>query len=238
MNSNSDRILNAALVIAALAIAAVLVHREFFSDDGVRGPSNTPTHLASWHDLVPNGRTVGNPDAPVKVIAFVDLQCPYCRRFHETVRSTMRKYPNQVVLVYIHLPLPGHRLAMPAARALECANKHDKFEVLVDYLFERQDSLKVRDTANVTPWTADAFQVGIVDTAGFTQCMKDPKVPQAIEKGLSLSKQFDVRGTPTVIVNGWRFARPPTERELSQQVDELLAQRRPRSFLSRLLGRS
>jgi protein-disulfide isomerase len=46
----------------------------------------------------------------------------------------------QVSLIYIHFPLTGHRFAMPAARAAECAGNQGRFQAMYDQLFDGQDS--------------------------------------------------------------------------------------------------
>jgi hypothetical protein len=47
-----------------------------------------------------------------------------------------------------------------------------------------------------------------------------------IGAGFALGQQFQVRATPTVIVNGWRFASPPSLANPMQSVEELLDGRR------------
>jgi len=42
-----------------------------------------------------------------------------------------------------------------------------------------------------------------------------------IEAGILLGKQLAVRGTPTVILNGWRFGNPPSQTELLQAIAAL-----------------
>jgi protein-disulfide isomerase len=41
--------------------------------------------------------------------------------------------------------------------------------------------------------------------------------------GYRLAQKFDVTGTPTVLINGWRFGRPPTDSILLAAIDTLLA---------------
>jgi hypothetical protein len=42
-----------------------------------------------------------------------------------------------------------------------------------------------------------------------------------------LGKQQDVRGTPTVILNGWRYGAPPQDSELVRAVRDILHGRPP-----------
>ncbi len=81
----------------------------------------------------------GDVNAPVKLIEYSDLECPYCRLFHPEVMSVMAQYGSDVAWVYRHLPLESiHPLARPLAEGSECAAElggNDKFWEYVDYIF-------------------------------------------------------------------------------------------------------
>ncbi len=75
----------------------------------------------------------GNPDAPVKIVEYSDTECPFCKRFHTTMKEVMDEYgkDGKVAWVYRHFPLDQlHSKARKEAVALECANEqggNDKF---------------------------------------------------------------------------------------------------------------
>lgn len=65
-----------------------------------------------------------------------NLITPYLRRLG--VRS------DDIAFYLVHLPLPGHRFARPAARASECAHAEGRFAEMVDAIYDSQDSLGSR----------------------------------------------------------------------------------------------
>ena len=110
---------------------------------------------------------------------------------------------SKIALVFVHFPLSMHRFATPAARAAKCARVENRFPKLVEALFNKQDSLGLKT------WVSYGIEAGIIDTAAFAQCAASKANFSPIEAGIALGKRLQVTRTPTVIVNGWRFASPP-----------------------------
>lgn len=208
------------LVVAAVAIAGAVVHREFAARPaagGVARSSVAPEYLASWKELLSGGVLVGDSAAPVKIIEFADLECPACKTFHSTVRAITHKAPQDVALIFVHFPLAQHRFARPAARAVECANEQGKFLTYYDLLYDKQDSLGLK------AWTSFAVEAGVPDTVRFARCTSATTEVRRVETGRALGAKIGVHATPTVIVNGWRYSYPPTESELSRAILTLKA---------------
>src|SRR6187431_3057143 len=66
----------------------------------------------------------GEPNAPVTLVAFIDFQCPFCARAHQTVQALEQHYgADQLRVVYKHLPLDFHADALPAAVALQAVRE-------------------------------------------------------------------------------------------------------------------
>jgi len=209
-----------------LVIAAVLVRGQFFAPATslTRHADNRPMKpelYADWTSILPHGTFIGDTGAPIKIIEFVDFQCGFCGRSHRTIREIAEEHGASIAAVLVHLPLKGHTLAVPAANAAECAQMQGQFAEFVDALFDKQDSLGLKT------WTSYARDGGIGDLARFERCVESIEVFPKVEAGLTLAERLGVRSTPTVSVNGCRFAAPPTSRELSQAVVDLLAGREP-----------
>ena len=71
------------------------------------------------------GDFLGRGDAPLTIVEFSDLQCPYCREFHATTFPQIKKEyidPGKVRYIARDFPLDAlHPLAIAAARATGCA---------------------------------------------------------------------------------------------------------------------
>lgn len=99
-------------------------------------PANAGFIPAAREVAVGNAVTKGPTDAKVTIIEFSDFECPFCQRAFPTVQQIMDTYPNDVKLVYKHLPLTNiHPNAERAAIASECARDQGKFWELHDKMF-------------------------------------------------------------------------------------------------------
>ena len=83
----------------------------------------------------------GNPKAPITIVSYSEFQCPFCARVVPTLRELEKAYPDQIRLVWKHLPLAFHESAPLAAEAALAAGEQGKFWEMHDRLFAAQDRL-------------------------------------------------------------------------------------------------
>jgi len=174
--------------------------------------------IENWRDLVPHGIPYGSDSAQVTIIEFGDLECSACRRFSTRIKDLEKKYGKDLALVFVHYPLSQHRFAIPAARALECAAQQGETRKLFDLIYEKQDSIGLKE------WESYATEAGVPNPVAVTLCIKSSHTFRRIETGLSLGPKVAVRGTPTFVVNGWRLA--PNDK-FSESVDLIMNGKQP-----------
>jgi protein-disulfide isomerase len=74
------------------------------------------------------GPSIGSEEAPITIVAFIDLQCPFCQKTEPILDRITDEYGKQNIrIVFKHYPLPFHNEAKPAARAVMAAKKQGKF---------------------------------------------------------------------------------------------------------------
>lgn len=217
--SKLERFSTVSLTLCALAFTAVVVRREYSRTSGPvsRGELAKPVAVREWSEILRAAHRTSTIDTPVVIAEFLDIECPFCRKFHESAVAVARRHPGAVSFAFVHYPLPQHRLAVPGARALECAGAQQRFEQMLSELFSHQGVL------DSSQWLMYAKQAGISDTAAFASCVQGTTPIRGVVEGRTLGEAIDVRGTPTVIVNGWRYPQAPSEVELEQIIARALA---------------
>ncbi len=221
MGDRLERFLTMVVGLAVIAVATVVIRREFFPSGRAPVPAGPPQFVEQWRDLLPTARMDGPASAPMIVVEFADLECPACRVFHRALRAVQHANPGQVSTALIHFPLPYHRFARPAARAAECAHAQGAFMPMVDAIYAAQDSLGLKS------WTALGRVAGVPDSSRLAACANSSRDLALVDSGLAVGRRFGVSGTPTVLLNGWRYGAPPDSIELERALSEIRQGRTP-----------
>src|SRR5699024_7214499 len=82
---------------------------------------------------------MGNPSAPVTIVEFTSMQCPFCARAAGTLAELVESRPDDVRLVFKHFPLTMQQQAEPASRAIVAAGNQDKTFEMKELLFDNID---------------------------------------------------------------------------------------------------
>lgn len=140
---------------------------------------------------------IGDPEAPVQIIAFEDFQCPFCFQAAPIMKSILQRYPNDVLYVFKDFPLKEiHAQAYPAALAAECAGEQDKFWVYHDLLYSNQDEFSDPDAFLVLAEQAE------LDEDKFKACLTEERYAEAVQQDINEGILGSVKSTPTYFVNG------------------------------------
>lgn len=160
------------------------------ADSGVDVPVSDSDHIR------------GNANAQVTIVEYSDLECPFCKRFHETMKQVLAEYGDKVRWVYKHFPLDQiHPKADKEAEAAECAGEqggNNAFWAYVDRIFEVTPSNNGLDPA-LLPQIAQDFGL---DKDKFESCLASGRYAEFVEAQFQEGMRLGVNGTPGSFVNG------------------------------------
>ncbi len=136
----------------------------------------------------------GPEDAPITLIEYGDLECPYCGRTETIVRELLADF-GDLRYVWRHLPLSDvHPFAQLAAEGAEAAAQQGKFWEMHDLLLGHEGPFRQPDLVAYAKWLeldVERFEGDLRRHAGAGKIAED--VDSADLSGVS--------GTPTFFIN-------------------------------------
>lgn len=142
---------------------------------------------------------IGPAQAPVTIVEFLDPACEACAAFSPIVKQIQLLYPEEVRVVVRFAAF--HQGSDEAIRVLVAAQQQQKFEAVLDALFERQQEWASHHAPNL----AQAWEIAAANGLNLARGRRDAKSPQA-DNVLKIEDEdviaLSVAHTPTFFVNG------------------------------------
>ncbi|MCC7436252.1 thioredoxin domain-containing protein [Candidatus Nomurabacteria bacterium] len=185
----------AAIITAGVIIAAALI----FKGGGTKTISNikdqqkiAPTEKVSLRE---NDYVRGDiSKAEVVVIEYSDSDCPFCERFHTTMKDLLSQYGTKVAWAYRYFPLSIHPNANNEAIALECVGSLGGNDAFWKYLDE-VISITVSPEKSKATLSSVANGIGI-DKNLFESCIANPDIAKKITDQSTEAQSLGAQGTP------------------------------------------
>jgi protein-disulfide isomerase len=197
-------------LLAAAAVVGVMIQS---------GRSGSGTVVQPAHVVGAGGaELIGDANAPVLVEEYGDFQCPTCASWDRSVFPTVERLVDEGKIRFAYYPFAflGPE-SVTAASASVCAADQGKFWEFRSYLYANQYP------ENSGSITADLLVdvgagMGLTD-AGFEQCVRGDTYDGWIRQVSDQATSRGIVATPTILVNGKGFDRPPTAAELIAAVE-------------------
>jgi protein-disulfide isomerase len=188
------------------------------------GPAVVPVQRARVS--IQDTPMLGRREAPLTLVEFTDLECPFCRQFHLTTFEQLKKeYIDTGVLRFISrdLPLPIHRNALRAAHAARCSGEQNRFWEMRRTLIVNAQSL----AAERLP--VYAGDLGL-DVERFNRCLEEGRHEAAVQRDMDDARGLGITGTPTFVlgpsaadaIEGFRIVGAQPYATFTTRIKELL----------------
>ena len=148
--------------------------------------------------------TLGQADAPQRMVVFTDYRCPHCRAFEREVMPRLEALmaDGKLSLTLVPVAMAAEDSDIIAAGALCAARQGDGvFVALHRSLFDLLPGVEV----------ASLVDLGARRGAGperLRGCLKGGKAALEVEHNTERARELGLRGTPTVVVEGKAYANP------------------------------
>lgn len=201
--NKTDYLLPISIVIAALLISGSWIYSVGLNN------TNTKTADKVIQPASPSIENVnkdfsqdhirGNSNAIVKIVEFSDMECPFCKKFHQTMIEIMNEYGEngKVAWIYRHFPLePLHPIkAQKAAEASECANELGGNGAFWDYLDKYFEITPSNNQIDLSKLPEIAKNIGL-NKEQFESCLESGRHAEKIEAQIKDAENSGANGTP------------------------------------------
>lgn len=160
--------------------------------------------------------------APVQITKFSDFECPACKMLSDILHKVAKKYEGKVSIQYFFYPLdnncnpemerPLHQNACRAAFFAACLPQ--KFPEIEAEIFSNQENLSQE-------WVEKR-----VKEEGVEDCYKSKETRDKVLSYIKAAKPFNVKSTPTFLLNGVKIEGVLPENQLGILIDHILSKKK------------
>ncbi len=210
------------VVIAAIAIiviggAVILTNvtgkKDIASGNGAASrtlpAAKTAPEAGAPPNAQPKERAWGAKDAPIKIIEFLDYQCPACGNFHKqfeapVIAAFAASGKVRFEVRSLNFLDRGTTESRDAAQATMCAMDQDKFWQMHNTVFGNQLITGEENAGNFTKARLKEMAATVQGLNGgeFATCLDSDKYIVQVEADMKEGTDQKVERTPTFIVNG------------------------------------
>jgi protein-disulfide isomerase len=159
---------------------------------------------------------IGNPDAAVTMVEFIDYESEACARIHPVVKEIMDIYEGKVNFNFRHFPLVKiHQKAHKAAEAAIAASQEGKFWEMHEIIFNNRKNL---GTISLKSY---AKEIGTTNK-DFLNNLINGKFGWNVQDDLTEGIQLGVKDVPAFFVNGKEVKGNISLKILKEAIDEAL----------------
>ena len=164
----------------------------------------------------------GNKDSKITILAYESLTCSHCADFHKDVYPKLKKNfidKGLVKLEYRNFPLD--LAAFNAAKVAQCST--DKGKEILHFLYNNQSEWVKGNTIEELNINLENILVSQNFGVDYNICINNKIIEDfVLEDRIEGVKKYNVSATPTIIINGEKFEKPLTYKNLEKTLEKLL----------------
>jgi protein-disulfide isomerase len=192
------------LIPVAIVLAGVLVAGAFFMSRNNSEDTNNQNNQEQKVVIEPvkaDDHILGNPNADIVIIDYSDLECPFCKDFHNVMHQIMDEFGKEgrVSWVFRHFPLTQlHSKAPKEAEATECAGELGGEEVWWAYTDKIYEITPSNNRLDLDKLPEIAKELGL-DVTKFEECLESGRHGSKVKASYDSAVKAGASGTPYLI---------------------------------------
>lgn len=145
---------------------------------------------------------LGNPDAAVKVVEYMDLECPHCKNFNTTMHQIMDYYGTTGNVAWVQRPFPLasiHSKAPEEAQAAECAAAQGGDTAYFNYTDQIFSITPSDNGLDLSQLPVVAGQLGL-NVDQFNSCLSSGTYAKKVQDSYNEAISYGAQGTPYILI--------------------------------------
>ena len=168
---------------------------------------------------------IGEPEAPVTIIEYASMSCSHCADFHnETFDDLKSEYIDTGKVKFVFRDFPFNYPALAGSMILSCVPEDVRYDYM-NVLYQLQSKWVNRDPTVTKKELYKIMQSGGMTKDEFDSCYSNLDIEnELLEAVMAAQNDFNIRSTPSFIVNGNLVEGNKNTKEFRQIIDKILSE--------------
>ena len=185
----------------------------------------TPIYGESALDITEKDFVIGNEDAKITIIEYASLSCSHCADFHVNTLETLKKeYIDTGKVKMVFRDYPFNYPALLGSMVLRCIPENYRYDYM-NALFKLQPDWVNKKNKKTIQELYKIMQSGGMTKEEYDACIYNTELENEILEGvMEAQNQFNIKSTPSFIINGKLVEGNKSIKEFRQIIDKILSQ--------------
>ena len=185
----------------------------------------TPIYGESALDITEKDFVIGNEDAKITIIEYASLSCSHCADFHVNTLETLKKeYIDTGKVRMVFRDYPFNYPALLGSMVLRCIPENYRYDYM-NALFKLQPDWVNKKNKKTIQELYKIMQSGGMTKEEYDACIYNTELENEILEGvMEAQNQFNIKSTPSFIINGKLIEGNKSIKEFRQIIDKILSE--------------
>ena len=185
----------------------------------------TPIYGESALDITEKDFVIGNEEAKITIIEYASLSCSHCADFHVNTLETLKKeYIDTGKVKMVFRDYPFNYPALLGSMVLRCIPENYRYDYM-NALFKLQPDWVNKKNKKTIQELYKIMQSGGMTKEEYDACIYNTELENEILEGvMEAQNQFNIKSTPSFIINGKLIEGNKSIKEFRQIIDKILSQ--------------
>ena len=183
--------------------------------------ANEPSAL----DIAVDDFMIGDENAPITIIEYASMSCSHCANFHtNTLPELKKEYIDTGKVRMVFRDYPFNYPALLGSMMLRCIPSEVRYDYM-NALYELQTTWVDKDPKITKKELYKIMQSGGMTKDEFNSCYTNLDNENLILEGvMAAQKEFNIKSTPSFVVNGNILEGNKNIKEFRQIIDKILSE--------------